>query len=178
MTQTMQFMACGSQMVRPVLFLAIFFNDSSLLLLFSGLGILSLKCISDVLLLKRFFPIFPKCNGTFCKIFYHFGMWIVEEQLKKWSGICWRISYHHFHHWLLVWFPRKLKLWMDYFLSLSLLKIHRSWHRVQTRPATTHHVFFFFFKKSDWNLRLHCISYTNLYKMIHPTHICQKSLLG
>ena len=120
MTQTMQFMACGSQMVRPVLFLAIFFNDSSLLLLFSGLGILSLKCIWDVLLLKRFFPLFPKCNGTFCKIFYHFGMWIVEEQLKKWSGICWRISYHHFHHWLLVWFPRKLKLWMDYFLSLSL----------------------------------------------------------
>lgn len=120
MTQTMQFMACGSQMVRPVLFLAIFFNDSSLLLLFSGLGILSLKCIWDVLLLKRFFPLFPKCNGTFCKIFYHFGMWIVEEQLKKkWSGICWRISYHHFHHWLLVWFPRKLKLWMDYFLSLS-----------------------------------------------------------
>ena len=86
MTQTMQFMACGSQMVRPVLFLAIFFNDSSLLLLFSGLGILSLKCISDVLLLKRFFPIFPKCNGTFCKIFYHFGMWIVEEQLKNGLG--------------------------------------------------------------------------------------------
>ena len=176
MTQTMQFMACGSQMVRPVLFLAIFFNDSSLLLLFSGLGILSLKCISDVLLLKRFFPIFPKCNGTFCKIFYHFGMWIVEEQLKNGLGSadgfptiiftigCW---YDFLENWNYGWI----------IFSLSLLKIHRSWHRVQTRPATTHHVFFFF-KKSDWNLRLHCISYTNLYKMIHPTHICQKKSFG
>ena len=111
-----------------------------------------------------YFSRYFQCTGTFCKIFFIVfissspGKKMVLEELKLERK-------KDFHQ--VVWFPRKLELWMmDFSKSLSLVFLFwrfTDWYSilaVQTtrQPPTT----FFFLQKSSiliWDLYIVCCTY-------------------